>query len=114
MSGGLGYAEDVLHNSFLFYSLTQVYDETGILLIKPKDLVPRLEEIKEDVKEISEEDILAAANIPKLRAKLRKAELQAQEAAEKEAPLSDVEGTCATRERGQKASWKAGEVCTWI
>ncbi|PFX22329.1 hypothetical protein AWC38_SpisGene13159 [Stylophora pistillata] len=90
--------------------LTQVYDESGILLIKPKDLVPRLEEIKEDVKEISEEDILAAANIPKLRAKLRTAELQAQEAAEKEAPLSDVEGTCATRERGQKASWKVGEI----
>ncbi|XP_027049975.1 uncharacterized protein LOC113677357 [Pocillopora damicornis] len=86
--------------------LTQVHEETGILLIKPKDLIPRLEDIREDVKEIKEDDISAAANIPKLRAKLRKAELQAQVAAEKEPPLSDVEGTCATRERGQEASWK--------
>ena len=38
-------------NSFLFYSLTQVHEETGILLIKPKDLIPRLEDIREDVNE---------------------------------------------------------------
>lgn len=72
-------------------------------------MIPRLEDIREDVKEIKEDDISAAANIPKLRAKLRKAELQAQVVAEKEPPLSDVEGTCATRERGQEASWKVGE-----
>ena len=107
--GGRGYAKDVLSEFFSFYSLTQVHEETGILLIKPKDLIPRLEDIREDVKEIKEDDISAAANIPKLRAKLRKAELQAQVAAEKEPPLSDVEGTCATRERGQEASWKVGE-----
>ena len=112
LSGGKwggGLLRTFYQNSFLFYSLTQVHEETGILLIKPKDLIPRLEDIREDVKEIKEDDISAAANIPKLRAKLRKAELQAQVVAEKEPPLSDVEGTCATRERGQEASWKVGE-----
>ena len=63
------------------------------------------------MKEIDEADILAAANIAKQRAKLRKAELQAQVAAEKEPPLSDVEGTGVTRDIGQESSWK---VCTLV
>lgn len=103
--------ENFFTSSFFFNSLTQVHEETGILLIKPKDLIPRLEEIKEDVKEIDEADILAASNIAKQRAKLRKAELQAQVAAEKEPPLSDVEGTGVTRDIGQESSWK---VCTLV
>ncbi|KAL9958359.1 hypothetical protein ACROYT_G035365 [Oculina patagonica] len=90
----------------LYQVLTQVHEETGMLLIKPMDLIPRLEEIKEDVKEISQTDILEAANIHKERAKLRKAELLAQAAAAKEPPLTTVEGTGVTCDEGQGSSWK--------
>ena len=69
------------------------------------DLIPRLEEIKEDVKEINEADILEAANIPKERAKLRKAQLQAQ-AAIKDPPLSPVDGTGVPSEETQGTTWK--------
>ena len=69
------------------------------------DLIPRLEEIKEDVKEINEADILEAANIPKERAKLRKAQLQAQ-AAIKDPPLSPVDGTGVPSEETQGPTWK--------
>ena len=82
-----------------------MHEETGILLTKPIDLIPRLEEIKEDVKEINEADIREAANIPKERAKLRKAQLQAQ-AAVKEKPLSPVDGTRVTCEANQGTTWK--------
>lgn len=82
-----------------------MHEETGILLTKPIDLIPRLEEIKEDVKEINEADIREAANIPKERAKLRKAQLQAQ-AAVKEKPLSPVDGTGVTCEANQGTTWK--------
>lgn len=92
--------------SLSIYSLTQVHEETGILLVKPMDLIPKLEGIKEDVKEIDDTDILEAANIPKERAKLRKAELQAQAAAAKEPPLSTVDGTGVTCDTGQGPSWK--------
>lgn len=85
--------------------LTQVHEETGILLTKPMDLVPRLEDIKEDVKEISDADILEAVNIPKERAKLRKAQLQTQ-AAVKEPPISSVDGTGVTREDNQATTWR--------
>ena len=70
------------------------------------DLIPKLEGIKEDVKEIDDTDILEAANIPKERAKLRKAELQAQAAAAKEPLLSTVDGTGVTCDTGQGPSWK--------
>lgn len=71
------------------------------------DLIPRLEEIKEDVKEIDQADILEAASIPKERAKLRKAELLAQAAAAaREPPLTTVEGTGVTCDGGQASSWK--------
>ena len=82
-----------------------MHEETGILLTKPIDLIPRLEEIKEDVKEINEADIREATNIPKERAKLRKAQLQAQ-AAVKEKPLSPVDGTGVTCEENQGTVWK--------
>ena len=82
-----------------------MHEETGTLLTKPIDLIPRLEEIKEDVKEINEADIREAANIPKERAKLRKAQLQAQ-AAVKEKPLSPVDGTGVTCEENQGTVWK--------
>ena len=88
-----------------FTSLTEVHEETGILLTKPIDLIPRLDEIKEDVKEINEADIREAANIPKERAKLRKAQLQAQ-AAVKEKPLSPVNGTGVSSEANQGTTWK--------
>ena len=88
-----------------FTSLTQVHEETGVLLTKPIDLIPRLDEIKEDVKEINEADIREAANIPKERAKLRKAQLQAQ-AVVKEKPLSPVDGTGVTCEANQGTTWK--------
>lgn len=88
------------------YSLTQVHEETGVLLIKPIDLIPRLEEIKEDAKEINQADILEAANIPKERAKRRKTELLAQAAAAKEPPLSIVEGEGVTCDGSQGSSWK--------
>lgn len=87
-------------------SVTQIHEETGILLIKPMDLIPRLEDIKEDVKVINEEDILEAVNIPKERAKRRKTELMAQAAAAKEPPLSIVEGTRAPYGGDQSSSWK--------
>ena len=96
------------HLSF-FTSLTQVHEETGILLTKPIDLIPRLEEMKEDVKEINEADIQEAANIPKERAKLRKAQLQAQ-AVVKEKPLSHVDGTGVTCEANQGTTWKVSGV----
>ena len=86
-----------------------MHEETGILLTKPIDLIPRLEEIKEDVKEINEADIREAANIPKERAKLRKAQLQAQ-AAVKEKPVSPVDGTGVTREANQATTWKVSGV----
>ena len=86
-----------------------MHEETGILHTKPIDLIPRLEEIKEDVKEINEADIREAANIPKERAKLRKAQLQAQ-AAVKEKPLSPVDGTGVTREANQGTTWKISGV----
>ena len=98
------------------HSLTQVHEETGVLLIKPIDLIPRLEEIKEDVKEINEADILEAANIPKERAKRRKSELLAQAAAAKEPPLSTVEGMAITCDRSEGSSWKVSgsfNVCPW-
>ena len=82
-----------------------MHEETGILLTKPMDLIPRLEGLKEDVKEINKADILEAANIPKERAKLRKAQLQAQ-AAVKEPPLSPVDGTGVPCEEIQGATWK--------
>ena len=82
-----------------------MHEETGILLTKPIDLIPRLDEIKEDVKEINEADIREAANIPKERAKLRKAQLQAQ-AAVKEKPLSPVDGTSVMCEANQGTTWK--------
>lgn len=88
------------------YSLTQVHEETGVLLIKPMDLIPRLEDIKEDVKQIDEADILQAVNIPKERAKRRKSELMAQAAAAKELSLSAVEGTGVPYEKTQGSSWK--------
>lgn len=90
------------------HSLTQVHEETGLLLVKPMDLIPRLEEIKEDVKEISQADILAAANIPKERAKLRKEELLAQlaSAARAEQSLAGVEGTGIMSDEGQGSTWK--------
>lgn len=69
------------------------------------DLVPRLEDIKEDVKDISGADILEAVNIPKERAKLRKAQLQTQ-AAVKEPPISSVDGTGVTREDNQATTWR--------
>jgi len=87
-------------------SVTQIHEETGILLIKPMDLIPRLEDIKEDVKVINEEDILEAVNIPKERAKRRKTELMAQAAAANEPPLSIVEGTRAPYGGHQSSSWK--------
>lgn len=87
-------------------SVTQIHEETGILLIKPMDLIPRLEDIKEDVKVINEEDILEAVNIPKERAKRRKTELMAQAAAAKEPFLSIVEGTRVPYGRDQSSSWK--------
>ena len=86
-----------------------MHEETGILLTKPIDLIPRLDEIKEDVKEINEADIREAANIPKERAKLRKAQLQAQ-ALVKEKPLSPVDGTGVTREANQGTTWKVSGV----
>lgn len=70
------------------------------------DLIPRLEDIKEDVKQIDEADILQAVNIPKERAKRRKSELMAQAAAAKELPLSSVEGTGVPYEKTQGSSWK--------
>ena len=76
-----------------------------MLLIKPMDLIPRLEDIKEDVKHIDEADILQAVNIPKERAKRRKSELMAQAASAKE-PLSMVEGTGVPYEKNQSSSWK--------
>ena len=88
-------------------SLTQVHEETGLLLTKPMDLIPRLEDIKEDVKEIKEEDISNAVNIPKERAKLRKEQLQAQ--AVKDQPLTTVDGTGVTSEGLQGATWKVIE-----
>lgn len=88
------------------YSLTQVHEETGVLLIKPMDLIPRLEDIKEDVKQIDEADILQAVNIPKERAKRRKSDLMAQAAAAKELSLSAVEGTGVPYEKTQGSSWK--------
>jgi len=103
------------------YSLTQVHEETGVLLIKPMDLIPRLEDIKEDVKDINEADILEAVNIPKERAKRRKSELMAQAAAAKEPPLSMVEGAGVPYESNQGSSWKVsgdvmcipGELLVW-
>ena len=93
------------------HSLTHVHEETGLLLIKPMDLIPRLEEIKEDVKEISQADILAAANIPKERAKLRKEELLAQvaSAARAEQFLSGVEGTGVMSDESQGSKWKVSQ-----
>ena len=88
------------------HSVTQIHEETGILLIKPMDLIPRLEDIKEDVKVINEEDILEAVNIPKERAKRRKTELMAQAAAAKEPPLSIVEGKRIPYGGDQSSSWK--------
>ena len=89
------------------YSLTQVHEETGVMLIKPMDLIPRLEDIKDDVDQINEADILQAVNIPKERAKRRKSELMAQAAAAaKEPPLSGVEGTGVPYEKNQSSSWK--------
>jgi len=88
------------------HSVTQIHEETGILLIKPMDLIPRLEDIKEDVKVINEEDILEAVNIPKERAKRRKKELMAQAAAANEPPLSIVEGTRVPYGGHQSSSWK--------
>ena len=93
-------------HDFYIYSLTQVHEETGVLLIKPMDLIPRLEDIKEDVKEINEDDILEAVNIPKERAKRRKSELMAQAAAAKEPSLSMVKGEEVSYERNQSSSWK--------
>lgn len=72
------------------------------------DLIPRLEDIKEDVKEISEADILEAANIPKERAKLRKAQLQAQ-AAIKDPPLFPVDGTGVMCEDNKATTWKVAD-----
>jgi len=57
------------------------------------------------VKEISEADIREAAIIPRERAKLRRAQLQAQ-AAVKEKPLSPVDGTGVTCEANQETTWK--------
>lgn len=87
-----------------------MHEETGILLTKPIDLIPRLEEIKEDVKEINEADIREAANIPKERAKLRKAQLLQAQAAVKEKPLSPVDGTGVTCEENQGTIWKVSGV----
>lgn len=70
------------------------------------DLIPRLEDIKEDVKEINEADILEAVNIPKERAKRRKSELMAEAAAAEEDPLSMVKGEGVSNERNQSSSWK--------
>ena len=70
------------------------------------DLIPRLEQIKEDVKEINEADILEAVNISKERAKWRKSELLAQAAAAEEPPLSVVEGAGIPCERKEGSSWK--------
>ena len=76
------------------------------MLIKPMDLIPRLEDIKDDVEQIKEADILEAVNISKERAKLRKSELMAQAAAAaKEPPLSAV-GTGVPYEKNQSSSWK--------
>ena len=86
-----------------------MHEETGVLLTKPIDLIPRLDEIKEDVKEINEADIREAANIPKERAKLRKVQLQAQ-AVVKEKPLSPVDGTGVTCEANQGTTWKVSGV----
>ena len=83
-----------------------MHEETGVMLIKPMDLIPRLEDIKDDVEQIKEADILQAVNIPKERAKRRKSELMAQAAAAKELPLSAVEGTGVPYEKNQSSSWK--------
>ena len=83
-----------------------MHEETGVMLIKPMDLIPRLEDIKDDVEQIKEADILQAVNIPKERAKRRKSELMAQAAAAKEPPLSAVEGTGVPYEKNQSSSWK--------
>lgn len=95
-------------HSFVICSLTQVHEETGILLTKPMDLIPRLEDIKEDVKEINDADILEAVNITKERAKLRKAQLQAQ-AAIKDSPIPPVDGTGVIREDNKGTTWKVTE-----
>ncbi|XP_015759368.1 PREDICTED: uncharacterized protein LOC107338647 [Acropora digitifera] len=68
------------------------------------DLIPRLEDIREDVKEISEEDISRAVNIPKERARLRKKQLQAQ--AIRDEPLTSVDGTGVPRDDNRGATWK--------
>ena len=94
--------------SFVICSLTQVHEETGILLVKPMDLIPRLEDIKEDVEEINDADILEAVNITKERAKLRRAQLQAQ-AAIKEPPIPPVDGTGVTRQDNETTTWKVTE-----
>lgn len=85
------------------------------------DLIPRLEDIKEDVKDINEADILEAVNILKERAKRRISELMAQAAAAKEPPLSMVEGAGVPYESNQSSSWKVsgdvmcipGELLVW-
>lgn len=84
--------------------MTKVHEETGLLLTKPMDLIPRLEDIREDVKEISEEDISRVMNIPKERARLRKEQLQAQ--AIRDEPLTSVDGTGVLRDDNRGRTWK--------
>lgn len=68
------------------------------------DLIPRLEDLKEDAKEIGEEDISQAMNIPEERARMRKEQLQAQ--AIRDQPLTSVDGTGVLRDDSRETTWK--------
>ena len=94
----------------MVFRIAKVQEETGILLTKPIELIPRLEDIKEDIKEIDEEDIREAMNIPKERAKLRKAlaqmEARTTAAAVGDRPPSALDGMAMPPEETQGPLWK--------
>ena len=83
--------------------ITQLSEETDVMFIKPLELTPRLEDIREAAKDIREKDILEAANIPRERAKYRRRLTRAQLFGRPPSPLAGV-GVQASEDHGP--TWK--------